>query len=156
MTEQAAGNEATATGGPAAGRVVAGVDGSEESRAAIRWAAQYAEVMGAQLTFVSVWQPVPLLYEIAYAANIDRELEEQSQASLRETVADELGEEQADQAQLLAEKGHAAKALIDASEGALCLVVGSRGRGAFAGAVLGSVSSAVAARAHCPVVIVRS
>lgn len=151
MTEQAADNGATTAGG----RIVVGVDGSEESHAAIRWAAGYADAMGAGLTCVSAWQPVPLLYEIAYAANIDRELEEQCRASLREAVVAQLGEQRADEAQLVAAKGHAAKALIDASAGALCVVLGTRGRGALAGAVLGSVSSAVAARAHCPVVIVR-
>lgn len=169
MTEQGSGeagttDEAGTTGAPATGgadgtsrgRVIAGVDGSDPSRVAIQWAADYADVMGAELAFVTVWQPVPLLYEIAYAANIDREIEEQARATLRETVVDVLGEQRANASQLLAEKGHAAKALIDASADALCLVVGSRGRGAIAGAVLGSVSSAVAAHAHCPVVVVRT
>ncbi|MDR1998983.1 MAG: universal stress protein [Frankiaceae bacterium] len=151
MTQRAAGGLAGRTGG----RVVVGVDGSGHSRAAIEWAADYASASEAPLTFVAVWQPVPLLYEIAYAANIDRELEEQCAATLRETVAGVLGAALADQAQLLVERGHPAKALIDASAGARCLVLGSRGRGAIAGALLGSVSAACAAHAHCPVVVVR-
>ena len=52
-------------------------------------------------------------------------------------------------------EGPPAKDLIDASEGADLLVVGSRGRGGFSGLLLGSVSQQCALHAHCPVVIVR-
>jgi nucleotide-binding universal stress UspA family protein len=52
-------------------------------------------------------------------------------------------------------RGDPVDALLDAGLGAEVLVVGSRGRGAVAGLVLGSVSSAVAARAACPTVVVR-
>jgi nucleotide-binding universal stress UspA family protein len=51
--------------------------------------------------------------------------------------------------------GHPSRALVEASRTAGLLVVGSRGRGAFAGMLLGSVSGDVVRHAHCTVVVVR-
>ena len=51
-------------------------------------------------------------------------------------------------------EGNPAEVLVHRSEGARVLVVGSRGHGGFAGLLLGSVSSACAERAHCPVLVV--
>ncbi|MGO9342579.1 MAG: universal stress protein, partial [Acidimicrobiales bacterium] len=52
-------------------------------------------------------------------------------------------------------EGHAPLVLVNESANADLLVVGSRGRGEFAGMLLGSVSQHCANHAHCPVVIVR-
>ena len=52
-------------------------------------------------------------------------------------------------------RGHPAEVLVAAAQGADLLVVGSRGHVALPGRLLGSVSEHVAARASCPVVVVR-
>jgi nucleotide-binding universal stress UspA family protein len=56
--------------------------------------------------------------------------------------------------ELQVQEGGAAKVLLGAGEGAVMIVVGSRGHGGFAGLLLGSVSANVAEHASCPVFIV--
>jgi nucleotide-binding universal stress UspA family protein len=52
-------------------------------------------------------------------------------------------------------EGNAAQVLLDASDGADLLVVGSRGHGGFTEALLGSVSQHCVHHARCPVVVIR-
>ena len=52
-------------------------------------------------------------------------------------------------------QGHPAPVLVEASQGAELLVLGSRGHGEFAGMLLGSVSEHCVSHAHCPVLVVR-
>lgn len=142
----------------AAKPVVACTDGSEESLRAVDWAAGEAVLRGAPLRIVSAAALLPRMISRAGPADLD-------------TVADVIREDR-DQA-LAAASARAAKAapglLIDADHltgqpaqavaesgsGALMLVVGSRGIGAFTAMVLGSVSRYAASHASCPVVVVR-
>lgn len=70
-------------------------------------------------------------------------------------VDDVFGEQRPNGMQLRAIQGGGAPVLLDASRDALMVVVGSRGRGGFAGLLLGSVSAKVAEHAECPVLVVR-
>ncbi len=72
-----------------------------------------------------------------------------------ETIRDVLGEDPPVLVHPQVKEGNAAKLLIDLSEDADMLMVGTRGHGGFADLLLGSVSQNVVAHAKCPVVVVR-
>ena len=74
---------------------------------------------------------------------------------LTDTVRDVLGEDPPVLVQPRVREGNTAKLLIDLSEEADVVVIGSRGRGGFVGLLLGSVSQNVAAHAKCTVVVAR-
>lgn len=74
---------------------------------------------------------------------------------LEEEVRYVLGADLPPYVSLLVAQGPPAKVLADASQDACVVVVGSRGRGEFAGMLLGSVSQFVTTHARCPVVVVR-
>ena len=133
--------------------VVVGVDGSNPSRAALRWALDQARLTGARMRAIIAWE-VP-----AYAgwARIGSEdLGAAAGRLLSEAVRDALGFDPPDiEVMETVLPGHPAQVLIDASAHAALLVVGSRGHGGFAGTLLGSVSQLCVQHAHCPVVVVR-
>lgn len=138
-------------------RVLVGVDGSDGSVRALRWAAAEAEARGAELCAVATYMEPPssgdLGYKIAWVDQTDWRGE--TDAKLQQTLLKALGEDPDVSVQSRVIDGPAAKTLIDLSEQADLLVVGTRGHGGFAGMLLGSVSQHLAAHAHCAVVVVR-
>ncbi len=84
-------------------------------------------------------------------------LEDGARTTLQDAVDRALGPED-EHGDVLAEvcEGSASQRLVELSTDAEMLVVGSRGRGGFAGLLLGSVSQHVAEHARCPVVIVHT
>ncbi|MYW18676.1 universal stress protein [Streptomyces sp. SID161] len=136
-------------------RVVVGVDGSQSSYEALRWAVRYAGLVGGAVEAVAVWE-LPGLYGWSGPA-VDMDVdEEETRQKMSQELADVLGAEAAGSVRSHVVHGNAADVLLRAAEGAEVLVVGSRGRGGFARALLGSVSQHVSQHASCPVVIVRS
>jgi nucleotide-binding universal stress UspA family protein len=133
-------------------KIVVGVDTSETSKDALRWAARQAELTGGQLVVVMSWD-IPTT---AYWAPLpeDWNLEEVTRAALEETVRETLGENPPVEVTTEVDKGRAALVLLEHAEDADLLVVGSRGHGGFAGMLLGSVSEHCASYAKCPVVVV--
>jgi nucleotide-binding universal stress UspA family protein len=136
-------------------RVVVGVDGSPSSYAALRWAVRYAELVGGVIEAVSAWDTPSDIGWAGPAVDPDFDLEQARQRFTEELNAVFAeGQRPAGLREHLVE-GDPSEVLIRASQGADVLVVGSRGRGRFARAMLGSVSQRCAQHAACPVVVVR-
>jgi len=133
-------------------RIVVGVDGSENARRALQWAVDEARRRHATVEAVCAWHP-PYVSSYAYIPEIDPGLFE---ADAEQILDEAVGAVRA--TGIVIEKkpllGGAAEVLADEAKGAALVVVGSRGRGGFAGLVLGSVSQQVVHHAPCPVVIV--
>nr|BFD81804.1 universal stress protein [Streptomyces sp. Xyl84] len=136
-------------------RVVVGVDGSPSSYAALRWAVRYARLVGGVVETIHAWDTPSDVGWTGPAIDPEFDLEQ-----ARERFAEELDSVFADQQRPAGLREHLvegdpSEVLIRASQGAEVLVVGSRGRGAFRRAMLGSVSQRCAQHAACPVVVVR-
>lgn len=137
------------------GRIVVGVDGSPSSQEALRWALGQARLTGQKVDAVTSWR-IPVDYGVGGAGMLTTfDWEGSAAGLLKETVAAVAGSSDADQVTQHVVMGHPARVLLDASEDAALVVVGSRGRGGFTGMLLGSVSQQVVTRAACPVVVVR-
>ncbi|MCU4182871.1 universal stress protein [Acidiferrimicrobium sp. IK] len=133
--------------------ITVGVDGSAASDEALRWAVRQAELTGARVKAVVAWQvpasvygPVPVLGGYDYPGNAKRVLDAALDRVVGETARVEVVP--------VVVEGPPGKELLLAAEGGDLLVVGSRGHGAFAGMLLGSVSEQCVSHAHCPVVVV--
>ena len=135
--------------------IVVGVDGSEHSKAALRWALEEARLRGAALRVVHAWWAYPALVPGTPIVSADWDaLREEAQEFARRFVADTIGEPEDVEISAVAPHGTAAPVLVEAAKDAELLVVGSRGHGGFAGLLLGSVSQQCAHHARCPLVVV--
>ena len=136
------------------GPVVVGVDGSPTSEAAIDFAFEEAAVRGAPLVTVHAWSdPRPTLSDIS-PTDFTR-LEESERMQLAEHLVP--WRERYPDVEVISVVAHGkpTPALLNHGRQAQLLVVGSRGRGGFAGMVLGSTSHSLITHALCPVVVVR-
>ena len=137
--------------------IVVGVDGSPSSRTALNWAAAEAADHGADLVVLNVWGHT-LLPPTGSVSVSERYVPDESQRTAEDLVKlikEELGEDPPVVVQPRVKEGNPAKVLIEQSEDADLLVVGTRGHGGFRGLVLGSVSQHVTGYAKCPVIVVR-
>jgi nucleotide-binding universal stress UspA family protein len=131
------------------------VDGSESSKDALRWAAHQAELTGASLEAVITWEITPNSYGVALPLPSDYDPAAIAKTTLEEAVLEVLGESHGHHMTTRVVEGSPARSILEISNGAELLVLGSRGHGPFVGALLGSVSEYCASHATCPVVIVR-
>lgn len=138
--------------------IVVGVDGSDQSQAACRWALREAELRQLPVTLVTAYS-LPVFaasaLEAGYGA-LDDELVRSGAAQVLEGMVQNLLKDGPFTVEVrqAVEMGDAAGVLVDYSARAELLVAGSRGRGGFLGRLLGSTSGALPAHSKCPVVIV--
>lgn len=152
-TETGTGGEAGGDGQP----VVVGIDGSPGSLVALHWAAEAARLRAVPLHVLFAWGDLgPRLARArGHKEPTEAEEREAALALIDEAVRDALGPEPGVEIVRMAEQGEATPALLEASKTADLLVVGSRGRGGFAGLLLGSVSQQCIHHARCPVAVIR-
>ena len=139
------------------GGVLVGHDGSACAQEALQWAADLAFRAGYPLHVLRAWKmttaPQPDTLEPGYIPPL-----EDFERAVREELEAHVAAAGLDPALSVAchtAHGTPARGLIESAARADLLVVGARGRGGFAGLVLGSVSQHVAAYAKCPVTVVR-
>jgi nucleotide-binding universal stress UspA family protein len=130
--------------------IVVGVDGSEQPKRALRWAARQAHLTEAGLNAVIAWQ-FPTSYGYV---SIDVDWDENARSVLNQAVNDAVGGTNAEQVYQHVVEGHPASVLLNAAADADLLVVGSRGHRGFVGMLPGSVSQHVVTHARCSVVVV--
>ena len=135
-------------------RVVVGVDGSESSKHALRWAARQAGFTGATLEAVTGWE-YPAFFGFAPTVPDGIDYGELAGRALDQSIDEVFGADRPARLETRVVARHPALALVEASEGADLLVVGSRGYGGFADTLLGSVSTSCIHHAHCPVTVIR-
>ena len=135
--------------------IVVGVDGSDPAGAALRFAIEEAQLRNARLRLICAWAlPVASWGEFPPPEETyDRYRREAEEVVAR---AAEIVEKEAPKVECerLALEGLPATVLLENASDAAMLVVGSRGRGAVTGLLLGSVSQEVVQNAVSPVVVV--
>lgn len=159
MTTVAPGSSDTgmsSASGPESARIVVGVDGSDSSISALKWAAGLARALGCRVEAIMSWHyPTDFSYgwvgpQPQWNPAADAE------AALGEAILQAgSGEPFPIEVTAVVRQGNPALVLVEESVSALLVVVGSRGHGGFAGLLLGSVSASVAEHAKCPVLVVR-
>lgn len=141
------------TAGP--GTIVVGVDGSEHSWHALRWAIDRATRTGGRVRAVHAWQVPnapygPPVGDEPGVDALERDARTALDAELRAVVT-EFDEVDIDGVVV---RGRASDVLIEEGRLADLLVVGQRGHGGFAGLLLGSAADQVVRHTPCPIVVV--
>jgi nucleotide-binding universal stress UspA family protein len=144
-------------------KIVVGVDGSDTSKDALRWAIEEARLRKARVVALNAWQVPPVAPDIGplggsavpyELVEMLPRLEEAARRVVEEAVQEVAGGTDIE-VEAVAVEGPPARTLVDAARDADLLVVGSRGHGGFTGLLLGSVSLHVVQHAPCPAVICR-
>lgn len=137
-------------------RIVVGVDGSEHSAEALRWASEVGAARGWPVTAVTVWAYLDQRHTDGEVRFDPKYTQADARTALARYVDDAVGAERATQIDQDVCNDLPANALVEVAAGAGLLVVGARGIGPIHSLLLGSVSSACLHHAPCPVAVIRS
>jgi nucleotide-binding universal stress UspA family protein len=139
------------------GRVVVGVDGSPTSRRAIGFAFDFAARHGCELVAVHAWTDLPMdaLEPVRLWDEDTSGVRRDAERLLAESLSGHEERYPRVAVHRVVSFDRPAHAVMEQAEGAALLVVGSHGRGAVRGVLLGSVSHAVIYHAPCPVAVLR-
>jgi nucleotide-binding universal stress UspA family protein len=134
-------------------RIVVGVDGSAQSRAALDWAVEEAKLRNGNVLALTAWNFPYVSNEFGQAWDY-----EVFRKDAEGILAAELARVGHQGVEITGEvvQGTPASTLVEASRDAELVAVGSRGHGGFAGMMLGSVSTQTVHHAHCPVLVFRA
>lgn len=136
--------------------IVVGVDGSPESKAAVDWAARDAALRGLPLKLLHALNPpvVMAFPEVPMPTGYLQWQQDEGRSLLEHATA--TAREAAEDIEIISDMvaGPSVPTLVDASRDASMVVTGSRGRGALARGLLGSVSNGLVRHAACPVAVI--
>jgi nucleotide-binding universal stress UspA family protein len=140
---------------PESGRIVVGVDGSESSSHALHFACEMARVTGDKVSVMRSWHSATVPVDhYGYLPPLREETMAHAEAALGRAVDQARADFPTVDIEGELASAAAERELVDASANASMLVVGSRGLGAVAGVLMGSVSTHVIHKAHCPIAVV--
>lgn len=138
-------------------RIIVGIDGSEYSPAALKFAGRIAAALNAPIDVVTCLG-FSDFYLVAHFPTgdpaISARLEEVAERLMEQAIERAYGQDRPQGLSTAVKIGPSAKILVEESRNAQLLVVGRRGRGGLLGQMMGSVSAACTAHAHCPVLVV--
>jgi len=140
---------------PFAGRIVVGMDGSEGSVKAARWAVREARARGRGITLTHAIMPTTASSAFGISAPPRLDLIDDLRNGSIEHLTRIAADLDCTDVDVVVEIGTPSALLLTASDTADVLVIGSRGRGGFAALLLGSVGSQVASHSSCPVIVMR-
>lgn len=143
-------------------RILVGVDGSDKSIAALKWAAELAASVQAEVEVVTAWQtPFPTFELVAIGLNLDlSEINDRpekiAEYRLEKSLVGAYGVPNPSGVVGRVEEGYPGLVMVERSKEADLLVLGNRGHSPVIETLLGSVSLHCLTHAHCPVTIVKN
>jgi len=133
-------------------KILVGVDGSEQSKAAMDWAIEEAKLRRGEIVALTAWNFPYISDGLGQAWDYD--IFRKDAQTILQAELERVKDPDVEVSGRVVE-GNPAVALVEASRDADLVAVGSRGHGGFTGMMLGSVSHQTIHRAHCPVLVIR-